>query len=747
MKRNSSFAPLQFLVLLIASLSTAPLICSAEETLFTAQELAAKIKPSIFVITVPDRDERDDHLGSGFLISDDGLVVTNLHVVGLGRSISVIDSKGDHFPVKEVFASDPNLDLAILRVDLQNRKLQALTLGDQYVIEDGSPVVALGNPLGYKFSIVNGIVSAKREMDGRPMLQLSMPIEPGISGGPVLDMHGQVKGIVTMKSLVRQNLGFAVDVKSLKTLIEHPNPIPIDRWLTIGVVDRRMWTPLFAANWKQRGGRILVDGLGKGFGGRSICLAKVPQLDPPFELATWVKLDDEKGAAGLVFHSNGRQTHYGFYPSNGRLRLSRFDGPSVFTWNVLREVASVHYRPGAWNHLKVRVDDDGISCFVNDHLVIKSDDKTYNQGRVGLAKFRATTAEFKHFKLAKKIDGVSISEAKRQALEDIINDLPKYPTRLPEQLNPLTEDAPQSVKVLREQADRLENKAKQLRRTAQDVYVQSIAQKIAEHTQESTQISLLKVSLLIAQLDGEEIEVDAYVDHVDRLAEDIQATLADGASDDDKLAALDDFLFKKNGFHGSRFDYYHRTNSYMNRVVDDRVGLPITMSILYIELANRLGLKVDGIGLPGHFIVKHQNKDRVRFIDVFSAAKPLSRAEIEQIVATQISGLSPKELKEITDQYAKPSPPDAILFRLLTNLRNLAERERDDERVLRYLEAMIAIQPTNIQPRGIRAALRFRTGRVAAAIADLDWFLETKPEGLDLGPIQRMRDYFSRSLQ
>ena len=747
MKRTSVFALWAILSIQICILLSTSQTYSADEAVFTAKELAAKVKPSIFVITVPDRDDRDSHLGSGFLISNDGLVATNLHVVGLGRRISVVDSSGNKFPVKEIFASDQNLDLAILRVDLEDRQLVPLTLSDQNQIEDGSPVVAIGNPLGYKFSIVDGLVSAKREIDGRPMLQLSMPIEPGISGGPVLDMKGRVHGIVTMKSLVRQNLGFAVDVNSLKTLIEKPNPIPIDRWLTIGVVDRRLWTPLFGANWKQRGGRILVDGSGNGFGGRSLCIAKQQTMKPPFELATWVKLNDESGAAGLVFHADGGQTHYGFYPSNGRLRLSRFDGPTVFTWNVLHEIQSEHYRPGTWNHLKVRIEKDGISCLVNDQLVIQSNDSTYSSGSVGLAKFRQTNAEFKHFKLAKEIEPVSISEVDRANVQQIIDQLPEYAARLPEQLTPLMKNSQQSVLILQQQAERMEQRAKELRQTAQDVYVQSIAKKISDHVKKGDDISMLRVALLIARLDGEDIEVDAYVEHVDRLAKDIQATLGENASDDDKLAALDDFLFKKNGFHGSRFDYYHRTNSYMNRVVDDRVGLPITMSVLYIELAKRLGLQIDGIGLPGHFVVKHQNKQRARFIDVFSEAKQLSRSDVEQIVARQVSGrLTPNQLKELTDQYAVPSPPVAILFRLLSNLRNLAERDRDDERVLRYLEAMIAIQPSNIEPRGIRAALRFRTGRVAAAIADLDWFIENEPEGLDLGPIQRMRDYFSQSL-
>ena len=92
----------------------------------------------------------------------------------------------------------------------------------------------MGNPHGLRNSVVAGVNSGIREIDGRKMMQLAIPIEPGNSGGPVVDMHGRVHGIVTMKSLVTANLGFAVDIAPLKALLDSPNPVSIDKWLTIG---------------------------------------------------------------------------------------------------------------------------------------------------------------------------------------------------------------------------------------------------------------------------------------------------------------------------------------------------------------------------------------------------------------------------------------------------------------------------------------------------------------------------------
>ena len=149
----------------------------------------------------------------------------------------------------------------------------------------------------------------------------------------------------------------------------------MSRWLTIGALNPKEWLPVFAARWTQRAGRIQVDGAGAGFGGRSLCLSQSAVPDRPFEVSVTVRLDDEAGAAGLVFASDGNQKHYGFYPTAGQLRLTRFDGPDVYSWTVLKQVPSPHYHLGDWNTLKVRCEKEKILCYVNDQLVIESTDR------------------------------------------------------------------------------------------------------------------------------------------------------------------------------------------------------------------------------------------------------------------------------------------------------------------------------------------------------------------------------------
>src|SRR6185295_3951592 len=176
----------------------------------TVEQSAREAGKSVVVITHTGRDGKQAGLGTGFIVSADGLIATNLHVIGEARPISVQLADGRTFEVTSVHASDRQLDLAVVRIAAE--KLPALALGDSEKLPTGEAIVALGNPRGLKNSVVSGVVSGRRELEGRNMIQLALPIEPGNSGGPIVDLAGKVQGIVTLKSAVSENLGFAVPV-------------------------------------------------------------------------------------------------------------------------------------------------------------------------------------------------------------------------------------------------------------------------------------------------------------------------------------------------------------------------------------------------------------------------------------------------------------------------------------------------------------------------------------------------------
>ena len=707
----------------------------------SVEKLTEVVRKSVVVVSFTGRDHKTLGLGSGFVISKDGLIATNLHVIGEARPIFVQTADGTRHPVMEIHATDQAMDLAILKIASKN--LTPLPLGDSKSLKQGEEVVALGNPQGLTFSVVEGVVSGRREIDGKPMIQLAIPIEQGNSGGPMLDRFGRVHGILTMKSLVTRNLGFAVESNALEPLIERPNPIPLSRWLTIGRLNAKDWQTLFGANWRQRAGRILVEGRGDGFGGRSLALQteKPPQV--PFEVAVSVRLDSEDGAAGLVVHADGNDRHYGFYPSDGSLRFSRFDGPDVFSWQVLKQVKSRHYHPGEWNTLKVRVEADRIQCYINDELAIESADDRYESGKVGLAKFRETKAEFKNFQVAKKIPPSRPSEETvkriRQAVAEIAPQRPPA-ALLTEKLLP---DAASTTVVLEAEAKRLEQQAQRLRQLARQVHETRVRRELVKLMEKGEEVDLLKAALYIAWLDNEEVNVPAYLEQIEQMVGEIRENLAakKEPAEEQKLAALDKYLFEQMGFHGSRTNYYSKSNSYLNEVLDDREGLPILLSVLYLELARRLDVKVVGVGLPGHFIVRHEPKDGPgQLIDPFHRGAKMSREEAMQLVERNTG-------RPFDADVLRSQTPREILVRMLSNLMNAAKDAGDPEAMLGYVETLAAVDAKNAEYRWFRAVLRFQTDRNAEAYEDTKWLLEKRPVEVDLPRVRQLHRILEDSLK
>ncbi len=682
------------------------------------------------------RDGKRQGLGTGFVVGADGLIATNMHVLGEARPIQVRLADGKTCEVTSIHASERTLDLAIIRVDAKD--LFPLELGNSDRLKDGQAVVALGNPLGLTHSVVAGVVSAKRQIEGRPMIQLAIPVEQGNSGGPLLDMNGRVQGIVTMKSLVSPDIGFAIPINLLKPLLKNPNPVAMSRWLTIGTLNPSEWNILFGAHWKQRAGRIQVEGPGTGFGGRSLCLSRQPVPALPYELAVTVKLEDEAGAAGLVFYADGGDKHYGFYPSAGQLRLTRFDGPDVFSWKILSQVSSPYYAPGEWNMLKVRLAKGKISCFVNSHLVAESTDTGLTEGSAGLAKFRETKAEFKNFRVAKEIQDAGLPAALVERINRAVGDgLPPEKARL-ELVEALLPEASASMAVLRERAKRLDQQAAQLRELAAAVHHKRVvADLVKTLSGKEEEIDLLHAALLVSQLDNDELDVEAYRKEVERMGDGLVVNLPKNADDKAKIAALNKYLFEERGFHGSRSDYHNRANSYINEVIDDREGLPLSLSILYMELGRRVGLKIVGVGLPGHFVVRHiPAEGEPQLIDVFAGGTPINRAEADERVEISTGG-KPKP------EHFAPVTKKAIILRMLNNLL-AATPNTELQRALHYLDAVLAVDPDSVDGHLLRASTLFQTGDRQGSLRDVDWILERRPEGVNLERVMELRQMLTR---
>lgn len=697
------------------------------------QELVDKVQKSVVVVSFSGRNGEERGLGSGFILREDGLIATNLHVLGEGRPISVRTRDGQRYDVKTIHAYERSVDLAIVQVEASG--LPALELGDSATLKQGQPVVAFGNPQGLEHSVVAGIVSGLREdVDGIPMIQLAMPIERGNSGGPLVDLDGRVHGLITLKSLVTDNLGYAVAVNALKPLLEKPNPVSMSKWLTIGVLNPKRWEVTQGdARWTQHAGHVHASGMAGAIGGRALCLSKTETPELPYEVAVTVRMDEPDGAAGLVFHSDGGDRHYGFYPSSGKLRFSRFDGPTVYSWHVLHDERSPHYREEDWNRLKVRVETGRIQCFCNGELVCEIEDDVYSQGRVGLAKFRHTTAEFKEFAVGKELGTGRPSEATVAKVTDLVKDIPAPRPPTAEMAARLEEFGGPGRSVLEERARLLEQQAERLRQLSRAVHERHVRTELAAlFDKPESEVDLLHAALLIAALDNDELQVDEYLRTVDDLASEFQQLLPAEINEADRLAAFHRFLFEDQGFHGSRTNYYSASNSYLNEVIDDREGLPITLSVLYIELARRAGLAAVGIGLPGHFVAQFVPADgKPQLIDVFDRGRAMTHEE----AVAHVTG----QRLEWDEEYLRPQSAREIVTRMLRNLIRVANDKQDPEAALRYVETVLALNPDSAQDRLFKALLCYNTRRAAEGLAEVEWIMQ-HPEGFDVGRVEELRE-------
>jgi hypothetical protein len=183
-------------------------------------QIAALGTPSVVLIRSPGG------LGTGFVVRKDGWIATNLHVIVGSRELMVETTDHHAYPVTDVIAVDPTRDLALLKVEA--RDLGTLALGDSDAVRAGDSVVAIGHPLGLEDTVSNGLVSAVRVIDpALTVLQISAPIAPGSSGGPLFNDKGEVIGVARAYSKEGQNLNFGVPVSYLKALIAEPHPVSL----------------------------------------------------------------------------------------------------------------------------------------------------------------------------------------------------------------------------------------------------------------------------------------------------------------------------------------------------------------------------------------------------------------------------------------------------------------------------------------------------------------------------------------
>jgi regulator of sirC expression with transglutaminase-like and TPR domain len=241
-------------------------------------------------------------------------------------------------------------------------------------------------------------------------------------------------------------------------------------------------------------------------------------------------------------------------------------------------------------------------------------------------------------------------------------------------------------------------------------------------------IPLAEAALWIARGEYPDLDVESYLDRLDALAEGARARVSH-CPPEEAIARYNHFLFRENGFTGNREDYEDPRNSFLNDVLDRRLGIPITLSLVYTEVGARAGLPVLGVGFPAHFLVKWVVPFEV-LIDPFGGTV-ISREECEQLLK---STYGPDACLE--ERMLEPATPREILARMLRNLKHGYLGRGELEQALGAVDRIVLVAPddaTELRDRGI---LHYRLECFAAALADFERYLELAPGDAMAGEIR-----------
>ncbi len=257
-------------------------------------------------------------------------------------------------------------------------------------------------------------------------------------------------------------------------------------------------------------------------------------------------------------------------------------------------------------------------------------------------------------------------------------------------------------------------------------------------SRQDAQIELARACLQIAEDAYPGLDVGGYMGEIERFAKRLRTRFAPEAVSEDRIIALNEFLFDDLGFGGNTADYYDPRNSYLNEVIDRRTGIPITLAVLYMEIGRRIGLAFEGVSFPGHFLVRLPLRGGTLILDPFSGGMPLAEAELRERlkrVIPRVVGSSEPGGVPVTDlpldQFLEPASNRQILARLLRNLKGIYREKDQPERLLEVLNRMIVVAPESAAELRDRGLVYVRLECWRPALKDLADYLEREPEAPD----------------
>jgi regulator of sirC expression with transglutaminase-like and TPR domain len=243
---------------------------------------------------------------------------------------------------------------------------------------------------------------------------------------------------------------------------------------------------------------------------------------------------------------------------------------------------------------------------------------------------------------------------------------------------------------------------------------------------------LARAALAIARLGHPDLDPAPSLERLDALAAGVRGRLHDGLAPDEAAVKVARYLFDECGFHGNADDYHDPRNSFLNDVLERRTGIPISLSVLLMEIGARLALCIEGVGFPGHFLVRVEARGGPVVLDPFFGGRVLGRDELlERLRAFYAAGGGPpgSNLQRVLPQALQVSGRLAILERMLANLLRIYLDREEHAQALRTVELLVVLTPDAAETIRVRGLLHERLECFGSALADLRRYLELAPHG------------------
>lgn len=253
-------------------------------------------------------------------------------------------------------------------------------------------------------------------------------------------------------------------------------------------------------------------------------------------------------------------------------------------------------------------------------------------------------------------------------------------------------------------------------------------------------LELARTALIVAAESDPNVDVDGTLHTLDSWAEELRRRLSPDWNNLQKLARLRAFLFEELGFQGERRDYYNPSNNLLHEVIRTRRGVPLTLAIVFMEVGWRLGIPFEGVGFPGHFMVRLAGEPGDLLLDPFEHGCSIHEEDCRRILE-QVSGGSMEFHPELTASVSKRE----MIRRLLHNLKGAYLRAGDDANALAAVERLRLMLPEDAAEMRDAGLLLYRLQRYGQALPLLQGYLEARPEVADAEAVRRhVRDVRER---